>query len=96
MKGEKIVRGDLMVASGQVGYNKPYRAPIYITYGLVSLSSGIVEFEPARLAALCLSVHVGMRSYPVAPYVTWNIQCVARVWMCGKFVEEAIDNRKLI
>ena len=26
-------RGDLAVASGQVGFNKPYRAPIYLTYG---------------------------------------------------------------
>jgi hypothetical protein len=28
----QVVRGDLMVASGQVGFNKPYRAPIYLSY----------------------------------------------------------------
>jgi len=31
-KGLKLVRGDLDKASGQVGLNKVYRAPVYQTY----------------------------------------------------------------
>ena len=29
---QQKVRGDLMILSGQVGHNKPYRAPIYLSY----------------------------------------------------------------